>query len=332
MHDLFSDIYTKLVGKNLGFARATVVRTENPSSSKPGDKAIITLDGKVHGWIGGGCTKSIVIHEAKNSIKTNKAAFIRIAPDAEVGEYKGIKTYKMTCQSGGTVDVFIEPVLSKPHIIIFGNSAVAKALCQIGCDLNYRISVLVNEDDAELYPGATTICHDLKEIPFSNKRRDFLIICTQGENDRQHLKLALEADSGYIGFVSSRKKAHSLFRELRSEKVGFEDLEKIKTPAGLDIGAKSPEEIALSILAEVISIFRKEVKSQSEFQDNTEEKDGIPQVIVNPVCRLPIQRIDAKYTEEKNGKLMYFCCEGCKKIFDTDKEKYWALLEKSESA
>ena len=320
----FFEKYAEQVNARRPFATATVVRTEKPSSAKPGDKAIINSDGELFGWIGGGCVRSIVIHEGKQAILHARTALVSIAPQHLRSESNGIKTYQMTCHSGGAVDVFIEPVLPKPNLILLGRSAVGTALCKLAHAMQWQVTAVASDESRDLFPEANRHISGLDEIrEFSPS--DFIVVATQGQDDEFNLEAALITDAPYIAFVSSRKKAQGVFTELRSRKVTIDQLKSIKTPAGLDIGAKLPAEIAVSILAEIIQIYRGEPKS-TLMQEPKETQEGVPAQIVNPVCGIPIERSSAKYIEEKDGALMYFCCDGCKKTFDASPEQYWNKL------
>ena len=232
-------------------AVATVVRREAPTSGKPGDKAIITEEGTVRGWIGGGCTKGIIIKEALECIKDRASRLIRIQTDLDAPELPGVKNYKMTCMSGGTVEVFVEPMIPTMKIQIFGRSHIAQALANVGHAAGYNISVISEKADQEMFEQADTVM-SLSSYLKQPSQANFSIVCTQGEDDEKHLKAALDSGSGYVAFVSSKRKANSVLLALKREGVPHQILASVKTPAGLDIQAKTPEEVAISILAEII--------------------------------------------------------------------------------
>jgi len=248
---------TELNNANKAYAIAIVVNRENPTSGKPGDKAIIKEDGSIIGWIGGGCTRGIVLQEAIKAIEDGKSRLVNISPNEKKTENNQVKSYPMTCQSGGSVEVYIEPILPKPHLLIVGVSPIALALVKLGANMKYRIT-LVNFTGTKL--NLTESDSEVVET-FSTKlisKNTYSIICTQGENDAGMLYQAIKARSSYVGFVASIKKATVIHQELKDLGATAKQLDSIKSPAGLDLNAKSPEEVAVSILAEIISLARSE--------------------------------------------------------------------------
>jgi len=300
-------------------AIALVVRREAPSSGKPGDTALITPDGQLHGWIGGGCTQGIVIKEALEAIDTLRPRLVRIQPGTDVAEQEGVKNYKMTCMSGGSVEVFIEPVMPTTRIRIFGRSHIARALCAVGKAAGFRMEVISDLAEADMFPQADALL-PLNGFQGVSTPNDFVVVCTQGEDDAGSLLAALKLNPGYLGFVASRKKAQGIFTDLRLlHKVNFEQLKDIKTPAGIDINAKTPDEVAISILAEIIQLKRNAVDAA---EAGTPEMSD--EYYMNPVCNIPVQKATARHILEHNGEKVYFCCDGCKESFEEAPEKYIA--------
>lgn len=326
MFDQFISKAEELRKANEPFATAMVVRREKPSSGKAGDKAIINQYGELFGWIGGGCTKSIILSEAEKAMRDGKPRFIRVSPGAEQEELEGVVSYTMTCHSGGTVDVFIEPVLPKPHIVIMGKSAIARALAKVSKALDYRVSAQAPGALPDTFEKVDELhTHfDLSTIRFSPQT--FIIVATQGEQDEQALSQALSVDRPYVAFIASRKKRDVLFDYLLSTGVPEERVQAVHAPAGIDIQAKRPEEVAISILAEIIQNLR---TSETEFvsfdQHRTEESER-PPMYINPVCNIPVDPLTAKHVIEYKGESVYFCCDGCKASFEKEPEKYMAKV------
>jgi len=321
MFDEFLQQANELRKANEPFAWAIVVRREGPSSGKVGDKAIINQYGELLGWIGGGCTKSIVLKEAQEAILEGQPRLLRISSREENGSKNGVKDYKMTCPSGGAVDVYIEPVLSKPQLIIMGKSAIARALARLGKAMNFKVAAMAADAGISTFPSVDELHAKIDLRPLKITNHTFLVIATQGEQDEEALTAALQTDLPYIAFVASRKKRTAVLNYLKNKGIDEGSLKKIKSPAGLDIGAKLPEEVAVSILAEMIQVFRtsgfplqkigKEVASNFESGHYT-----------NPVCGMPIEKATAKYVLEYKGEQVYFCCDGCKVKFEEKPEKY----------
>lgn len=330
MFNEFLETTQQLYQDKEAFAIAFVINRQMPSSGKPGDKAVIKQDGSVTGWIGGGCTRGIVIKEAQEAIQEGKARVVRISPDAELmestGKQNGVNEYKMTCHSGGMVELYIEPVLPKPHVLILGKSHVAMALNKVARAIDYSVSVLAKGIDENGFPGATQLIDSNELTPDLLKPNTVIVVCTQGDGDEKALEQAIKAGVPYVSFVASRRKANAVFNYLHETGVSFEELQQIKTPAGLDINAKLPEEVAVSILAEIIALIRSDdylQKIEPQKEESQAAKDS--DIFINPVCNIPVQKSTAKHIINYQGEDYYFCCDGCKVSFEKEPEKYAAV-------
>ena len=306
--------------QRIPYATAVIVKRTIPTSGKPGDKAIILSDGTIHGWIGGGCTRGIVLKEAIESMQEGKPRYVSISPDSNALSDAHTKIYKMTCQSGGEVDVYIEPVLPKPQLAIFGKSHIGMALSKIARALDYEVVAINKGADKNVYPNANRLI-ELDQLQKNDlNKSSYIIVCTQGEGDQQALRAAVQLDAPYLAFVASRKKAQHLFTDLRQAGVTMDQLKTIKTPAGLDINAKLPEEVAISILAEII----KDYRNPTEENPSTTPTNLGEDYYINPVCQIPVQKSTAKHILEYKNEKVYFCCDGCKVQFEAAPEKFIA--------
>jgi xanthine dehydrogenase accessory factor len=321
MFDRFLNKASELLATGEPFVVATVVRYEAPISGKPGDKAIIHADGKMWGWIGGGCSRPVVIAEALKALADGRPRLVRISPNAALGEKDGTVDYTMTCHSGGSLDIYIEPVLAKPHIVIMGRSPVAQTLARLGKDINYQISV-VAEADHETFPHADRIAASLGEIGVT--QQCFLVVSTQGEDDEEAVEAALSSNAAYVSFVASKVKAQKVAEYLKEKGVAAERLARLKAPAGLDIRAASPEEIAVSILAEIIRA--RGTKTQEAAHTTAARMASSLPVITtearDPICNMIVDTTKARHFSDYRGRKVYFCCAGCKQTFDCQPEKY----------
>jgi len=323
MFDRFLDKAAELLAKGETFVTASVVRSQAPISGKPGDKAIIFADGKMWGWIGGGCAQPVVIKEALKALADGKPRLVRISPTAAPED--GIVDYTMTCHSGGTLDIYIEPVLPKPHILIFGRSPLAQTLARLGKTVGYQISVVASGGDQEQFPDVRLLRVDSNLGELGIGRETFIVVSTQGEGDEEALEQAARTNAAYVAFVASKAKAQKVFEYLREAGVPSERVTQIRAPAGLDIHASTPEEIAVSILAEIIQLRGNRAKPVAE-----SKKSALPALnppVLNkeardPVCGMLVNLSGAKYKSEHNGSEVYFCCAGCKQAFDRQPEKY----------
>lgn len=318
MFDQFLSRANELLAKGEPFAVAVVVRYQAPISGKPGNKAIIRGDGKIWGWIGGGCAQPVIVKEALKALADGQPRLVRISPSASPEE--GIVDYTMTCHSGGTLDIYIEPVLAKPHILILGRSPVAQTLAALGKTIGYAVSVLAPEADGESFPDADLVQASLELSQVRITPQTFVVVSTQGECDEEALETALNSEAGYVAFVASKKKAGKVFDYLKERGVAAEKIKRVRAPAGLDIHASSPEEIALSILAEII-----QTKGMSAAPPAKRKDAALPvlkQEARDPICGMTVDVSTAKYKAEFQGASFYFCCAGCKQAFEKQPDKY----------
>ncbi|MBO0934111.1 XdhC family protein [Fibrella aquatilis] len=318
MLDEFLTQYAHRRQQNELFATATVVWREAPSSGHAGDRAIIDSRGDVWGWVGGGCTKGIMLKEASAAMQEGQSRLVRVSPNPDMTPQTGVKAYKMTCQSGGSVDIFIEPVMPKTHLIIMGKSAIAQAVAATAKLLDYRVTVMAMGVPEGAFAGVDEIkmAFSLSKTPINN--HTFVVVATQGEQDEMALKAALKAPLRYLAFVASRKKRDAVFAYLRQSGVTEDELATVKTPAGLDIKAATPNEVAISILAEIIQTIR----SQSTPPSLPENLTGEEKFYINPVCGIPVDKTAPKHVVAYKGEAVYFCCDGCKVKFDANPAKY----------
>jgi xanthine dehydrogenase accessory factor len=253
------------------YVLATVVRTISVTAAKAGAKAVISRDGSiVGGWIGGGCARAAVIKAAKAAFDDGETRLISLQPEdllAELGvepgeEREGVQFARNMCPSQGTMDIFIEPVLPRPNLVICGASPVALALAKQAPTIGFEVTICAPGDDLLAFPegGRKVDGYDLSAL---GNGENYILVSTQGRGDLAALEAMLKADSRHIGFVGSKRKIASLKEKLRDKDFGQTELDRIQGPAGLDLGAITPEEIALSILAELLQIRRKDQRQNS---------------------------------------------------------------------
>lgn len=306
------------------FALATVVRVEKPISAKSGDKAIIKLDGTLDGWVGGGCAQDVVVREAKKTIREAQPRLLRLVGMGAVAEKsEGVLEFPITCHSGGTMDVYIEPVLPKPQLLLFGNSPVAQTLARLADVLNFEIDVFDLSATREQFPTAAQIAPELDSSRFVIRPLSFVVVSTQGHDDELALEAAARSNAAYIACVASKKKFAGRAEYLRERGVSQELLARIKAPAGLDIGAVTPDEIAVSILAEIIQ-FRRQSFAPKQVED-AQAVAAVEELVteaIDPVCGMSVEIANARYISEYNGTKYYFCARSCMNNFNREPEKY----------
>jgi xanthine dehydrogenase accessory factor len=247
------------------FAIATVVRTVALTAAKAGAKALIRGDGTMSaGWIGGGCARAAVLKAAREALGDGRPRLVSVRPgDAlqelgvEAGQSKeGVQFARNMCPSQGTMDIFVEPVLPRPELLICGASPVAMALADFGNRLGFLVSVAAPLEEQVKFTGIDLAIagYDLTHLVASER---YVVIATQGRGDEAALTAALGSPARHVAFVGSHRKAAALRQSLAAKGVDAERLALLRSPAGLDIGAVTPEEIALSILAEIVELRRR---------------------------------------------------------------------------
>jgi len=253
------DLVAQLKATEQPFALATVVRTVSVTAAKAGAKAVIRPDGTiVAGWIGGGCARGAVLRAAREALSDGEPRMISVQPEnllAELGvrpgeSRDGIRFANNMCPSKGTMDIFVEPVLPHPSLVILGASPVALSLATQARALGYHVTIAAPSSDFAETPDAD-VRVDGFEPGYLNEAKRFVVVSTQGKGDEAALKTALTIDAAYHAFVGSRRKMTALRDKLIDTGVAASALDRIKAPAGLDLGAITPEEIAMSILAEI---------------------------------------------------------------------------------
>ena len=310
----------ELRAKGEPFVLATVVAHKRPQSAKPGSKAIISKDGIVTGWVGGGCVRPIVINEAKKVLESGKPNLIIISPDSTHPGWDGVKEYLMTCQGGGSLEIYLEPMLPRPELMIFGHSPVAQVLAHVGKILDFNVSVTDPSATKEDFPDADSLSTELDELKNRISPQSYIVVATMGDGDEEALAAVAGCKAAYIGFVASREKSSKLFQYLREKGIPDEDLKQIQSPAGLELGAESLPEIAFSVMAQILQL-NKQRKAKSDKQ-----RTQIPvlqsQEAIDPICGMKVDPKTSKYSSSFDSKTYYFCCLHCKENFDKAPAQY----------
>jgi xanthine dehydrogenase accessory factor len=262
--DSLLDLMARLRREGRPYALATVVRTVALTSAKAGAKAVVTADGEIHGWIGGGCARGAVKRAALEALRSGSARLISVLPQEELdagglapGETReSVQFHRSACPSGGSLDIFVEPMLPRPQLWVCGGSPVARAIAELAGRSGFAVTVAALAEDLDAYAGAERRLEGF-DLPPDSPGERFIVVATQGKRDAEALRAALATDAPYVAFVGSRRKAAALTARLGEEGVAAEKLARLRAPAGLDIGAITPEEIALSIVAEVVELRRR---------------------------------------------------------------------------
>ena len=268
----------ELAERGVPFATVTVVRVQRPTSAKPGNTALVLGDGTIEGFVGGDCAEQSVREYDLRAIESGDTVLLRVVPFGGEEE-RGVVTVQNPCLSGGMIEVFVEPVVPAPRVLVEGDMPISHALVRLGAELGLDMvggDFDVRPDDLALIAAG----HGREELPA--------------------LKAALDAELPYVGLVASRRRGQGVLGELRSDGVPQERLDRIDTPAGLDIGARTPEEIALSILARIVEVRRRPSETITA---------------IDPVCGMTVTVVPGTPSLEHDGEIVYFCREGCKDAF-----------------
>ena len=322
------DLAGRLTAERQPYALATVVRSERPTSGKPGNMALVSADGVMHGWIGGSCTRSEVIRHALETLDQGEPRLLAFGSGP--GRPDDLVPVPMSCSSGGKVEVHVNPVLPAPVLIVAGSSPVALALVRLGGAMGYA-TVAEGAGDEALAEAADEVVDDLAETAARYAERPrgwklYGVVATMGRRDERSLAELAAAGPDYLGVIASPTRMEEVRRVLAAHGVDSDEISRVRGPAGLDIGAESPEEIAVSILAEIVQ--REAQPRESEAVecgdasgDASRGSEATEAQATDPVCGMTVS-VSGSPSSFFEGEPVYFCCEGCRSRFDATPEAY----------
>jgi len=301
------------------FVLATVVWCERPTSAKPGAQAIIQEDGQFTGWIGGSCTQPIVLREAKRVLREGGEPYLlRLGAPEQTQQTSGVRVFPMTCASGGALDIYMEPHLPMPQLLLIGDSPITATLKGLAPALDFTVTQV---DDSGLKQAHVD-------------EHTYIVIATHGLYDENVLEHVLVSPAAYIGMVSSPRRAEACRNYLRESGIAEQHIARLKAPAGLDIGAYTPAEIATSILAELVQARRHpgqlvtsersigEIEAAKATGANMSTISEQKSEAIDPVCGMSVEIAGARHTSVHNGSTFYFCCPACKREFEREPEQF----------
>jgi len=334
MSDTILDLAYRLTQSGEPFVLATVVWCERPTSAKPGAKALIQANGHLTGWIGGSCAQPMVLREALRLLQEggNPAPYLlRLgAPDTGI-ERNEVRVFPMTCTSGGILDIYMEPHFPQPQLLLIGDSPVIVSLSCLAEVLDFAVTHIDNTDLSQVHID----------------ERTYVLVATHGQYDEDVLEQVLRSPAYYVGMVGSRKRAEACRAYLRTSGLTDQQIAHLKAPAGLDLGAVTPEEIAASILAELVQVRRRGTKPRmvgagltptlvSEVQptlqpsiaENAVPAVSVTETAVDPICGMIVEIATARHQSIYDGRDFYFCCPACKRQFERDPRAYLVQHER----
>ncbi len=295
----------ELTRRGEAFALATVVWRQPPSSSQPGARAIITADGELHGWIGGACAEPVVVREAQRVIAEGTARLLLLGTPEQFGGAvpDGMTVIPISCQSEGALEIYIEPIVPAPHLIVVGGSPMARTLAALAAALGWRTELVDGPD-------------------FATERADersMIVVATQGHDDEDVLTRAVAARPAYLGLVGSRRRGATVLGYLADRGVSQRDLDRVKVPAGLDLGKTTHQEIAVAILAELVQL--RAAGALPVPHQRPALADTALAEAVDPVCGMTVATASSRPLRH-DGADYYFCCAGCRQAFEQDPGAY----------
>ncbi|MFB6256268.1 MAG: XdhC family protein [Haloplanus sp.] len=314
-----TDMERELAERGEAYARATVVRREPPVSANVGDRAVVTRDGEIHGWIGGmSCAQSIVAEEATAAINDGDPRLLGIAPDPDTVDRPGVSAFPMRCHSEGVLELFVEPVTPAPELLVVGGSPVARSLARLAAELPVDVTLVDPEGGTDGLPAETTVttATDPDDVVASVGTAPLVVVASMGGYDARGVAAGVRADAGYIGLVASDGRCVEVIDRAAGRLDRGADAVRaaVTNPAGVDIAAHTPGEIAVSILAEVVDRLQDAgSRSRSEATAAGEDADT-----TDPVCGMTVTPDEAAATVDHDGERYHFCCRGCADSFRAD--------------
>jgi xanthine dehydrogenase accessory factor len=318
------------------FVVATVVAVRRPTSARPGASGIIHPDGTIEGWVGGSCAQPVVVREALRALGDGQPRLLRLSREgpAEGRRADGAIELVMTCHSGGTLEIYVEPHLPSPLLWVVGTTPIAGALASLGSAAGWQVTVIDPIAEVDAFPGARV--HASADIRgLDPGASPYVVVASQGIWDEEAVGLALTREASYVGLVASPTRAGVVREWLREETtVGEDRIAALRAPAGLDIGAETAEEVALSILAELVQVRRGRADFVASPGPAT-VAGGLPTsitlepvvddiVLLDPVCGMTVERAHARHLAEHDGVVYAFCSIGCRTRFIKEPNVYLA--------
>lgn len=341
----------KLRQAGVPYALATVVRIERPTSAKPGAKAIVTADGTLSGWVGGSCAQPTVVREALRALVDGLPRLLHLGPPDKLSGVprNGLVEIPITCESEGTLEIYVEPYVPAPHLVLIGHLPVVETLCTLGHAMGYHTTVMGSGATLERFATADSVMPlDLSSLTLTTAT--YVVVASHGNYDEPALDVALRSPAQYVALVASPKRLAGVLAYLKEGGITGEQLQRLKCPAGLNIGAVTPEEIALSILTEIVQVRRKGLDSISNgtlqkalASSSFTEKTGRPTLVrfygedqLQPdeatcaACGMILNTTNCINSVYAEGKTWYFCCPSCKRRFEKNPgallDKHWNNL------
>ena len=331
MQDFFEKV-TALRREGQLFATATVVGRRAPVSAHLGDHAIVYADGRMEGFVGGACSREIIRQQALECLRLGHARLVSITPDAGAEKTQDAEhvVVPMLCVSEGAVEVYVEPNLRRRRLVVAGSTPVADALTRIALTLDYDVVRVVDtHEQRDLEPQATALGFTIAPLDgLEAVMRDAggdaaAVVASQGHYDDQALEAILRAGAAYVGLVASRTRGSTVLKGLQD--AGVAHVGTVRSPAGIDLGARTAPEVALSIVAEIVQLRPAQaIKSTTRDHHPPTAPPPEPQTAIDPVCQMHVKIASARHIADVAGTTYYFCCAECRRRFVEDPARFLA--------
>ncbi len=308
---------SELARRGEPFVLATVVWRRPPTSGKPGARALVEADGTLRGWLGGACAEPSVIREALRALEDGRPRLMFLGPPDELQARRseGVVAVPIACQSEGAMEVYLEPTPPSPQVVAIGRSPAVDALASMAQALGWRAVVVDDGGAPEDHPGVERVATGLDLDAVGVDERSFVVVATQGHYDEVALERALATRAAYVGLVASRKRAETVLGYLRDRGLPEESLERVRAPAGLDLGSVAHEEIAVAIMAELV-----QARAAGELDGARAARPR--EESTDPVCGMLVDPASARHRAAHGERTYFFCSVGCMERFEEDPARY----------
>ncbi|WP_454732133.1 MULTISPECIES: XdhC family protein [Cupriavidus] len=318
------------------FAVITVIRAQPPTSAWVGAQALLEEDGALHGWVGGGCSRAIVIQAALEAIRTGAPKLLRIS-NAPAAAEAGIEMHAMPCASNGTLELFIQPTLPPPVALVLGATPTALEACVLAQRMGFAVVAAAGMTVPLAALGLRQVVAGYDPAALAALAPRLALVATQGDGDEDALEAALRGPAAAVLLVASQRKAQTLREAMQRRGIAPQRLAALHAPAGPHIHARTPQEIALGAVAGLVAL-RRQMEEEQAAQAPAQSGEALPAMLpcesmapapaataaryVNPVCGMAVDIASARHVVEHGGQRVYFCCDGCKVEFERDPDKY----------
>ncbi|HEV3423105.1 MAG TPA: XdhC family protein [Paraburkholderia sp.] len=342
--DALLQLEQRLIERSEPFAVVTVIRAGPPTSAWVGAQALVDGNGELHGWIGGGCSRAIVIQAAQQAIRLGHPKRVRISNEPGTPE-DDVEAHAMPCASNGAIELFIQPTVPAPSVLVLGSTPTALEACVLAQRVGLRVCAAATVTAPFAALGLSPVMQGFDAAAFDRLKPQLILVATQGDSDEEALEAALRSTAAAVLLVASRRKADMLRDAMRARGIPAQRLAALHAPAGPSIHAHTPQEIALGAVAGLVAL-RHDLKqaalaSETLGASHDEAVAELPPCesmasvalpgagarYVDPVCGMAVEIASAKHVIERGGQRVYFCCNGCKVEFERAPDKYLAIAQ-----